>query len=172
MYLKKIYECLQILFVSGVCAFIYNAFSPNGIALVGEWDTTKGVVSAVSKSNPVIHDIEIDTVEEAKTFFDESQTLFVDARPFHAFDEGHIKGAFSLPLASFDDVIERFFESYPFSTRIVTYCSGRECQDSHELARLLMEIGYSDVLVFIDGYPLWKNNGYPVEGNDGAGDQT
>jgi 3-mercaptopyruvate sulfurtransferase SseA len=35
------------------------------------------------------------------------------------------------------------------------------------LAQLLMDIGYSSVNVFVDGYPLWEENGYPVGTGEG-----
>jgi rhodanese-related sulfurtransferase len=160
---KTVYECLLLLLVSGSIALIYNTFSPNGIALVGEWNTEQGVVSAVARNNPVVHDIEIESVEAAGEIFDSGQSVFVDARSPDAFNDGHIQGAYSLPIGSFDEMVEQFFEAYPFDTHIVTYCTGRECQDSHELAQYLMEIGYSNVSVFIDGYPAWVENGLPVE---------
>jgi len=172
MELKRFYECLLLLLFSGVIALLYNAFSPRGIALVGEWDTARGVVSAVARDNPVVHDIEIDSVETAKAFYDAGQSVFVDARSVDAFDDGHIKGAYSLPIGSFEEGIEPFFESHPFTTHIITYCSGRECQDSHDLAQRLMEIGYEDVSVFIDGYPVWRDNGFPIESANGAGGES
>ena len=46
---------------------------------------------------------------------------------------------------------------------MITYCSGRTCEDSHNLARLLSEVGFTDVRVFIDGFPGWEAEGYPVE---------
>lgn len=162
----------MLFLISGILALLYNAFSPNGIALVGEWDTANGVVSAVARNNPVVHDIEIGSVETAGEIFNAGTAVFVDARPADEFNDGHIQGAVSLPLASFDDEIERFFETYPFSTSIITYCSGRECQDSHELAQFLIEIGYTDVRVFIDGYPVWEEKGMPIEIADRAGDNS
>ena len=57
---------------------------------------------------------------------------------------------------------------YPLSTHIVTYCSGRECEDSLELATSLIQMGYDRVNVYIDGYPVWQKKGYPVDtGHDG-----
>lgn len=167
--LKRFFECLRLCLFSAICALIYNAFSPHGIALVGEWDTSRGVVSAVARDNPVAHSIEIGSVESAKKLFDEGQSLFVDARSVEDFNDGHIQGAVSLPVFSFEDNFEQFFETHPLSTHIIAYCSGRECQDSHELAQLLMEIGYSNVNVFIDGYPVWLENGFPIENAAGAG---
>jgi rhodanese-related sulfurtransferase len=168
---KTVCECLLLFLISGSIALIYNTFSPNGIALVGEWDTEQGVVSAVSRNNPVVHDIEIESVEAAGEIFDTGQSVFVDARPLDAFNDGHIQGAYSLPIGNYEELIEPFFETHPFDTHIVTYCTGRECMDSHELAQFLMEIGYSNVSVFIDGYPAWEEKGLPVEnvGEEGEG---
>ncbi len=152
----------MLIILSSVCALLYNTLSPEGIALVGEWDTSKGVVSAVAKNDPVVHGLEIDSVQTAKEIYDSGQAVFVDARSQEAFDGGHIRGAVSLPVYSFEDKIEQFYKAYPPSTYIITYCSGRECQDSHELAQLLIQIGYTHVRVYIDGFPVWQKNGFPV----------
>jgi rhodanese-related sulfurtransferase len=68
-----------------------------------------------------------------------------------------------MPVNEFDARIGKFIEMYPFTEFIVTYCSGRECDDSHKLAQKLFEVGYTNISVFIDGYPGWKTAGYPVE---------
>jgi len=167
--LKTFKECVQIVIVSGVCALLFNTFSSEGIALVGQWDTARGVISAVSKQNPVVHDLEIGDIHIAKELFDGEHAVFVDARPWGTYIEGHIQGSEVLPMDSVEERIELFLTKYPFSTHLVTYCSGRECEDSHLLAQLLMDIGYSNVSVFIDGYPLWEISGYPVEKGKGEG---
>ena len=161
--MKILKECLLIVLVSCVCGFLFNEFSPKGIALVGEWDISKGVVSAVTKSDPVLHDLEISDVATAKKIFDTGRALFVDARAGEAFAEGHIKGAVSLPIGLYEEKLEAFINKYPLSTHIVTYCSGRTCQDSHELAQILLQFDYENVHVFIDGFPAWKKSGFPVE---------
>ena len=152
-----------LILISVAVAFGYNALSPRGIALVGEWDTTLGVVSAGAKDRPVVHDIEIQDISEAKALFDSGKVLFVDARAPERFAEGHIRGAILLPIGSVDDQIESFMSQYADTTPIITYCSGRECEDSHHLARFLLSAGYGNVRVFIDGFPEWAKKGYPVE---------
>ena len=52
---------------------------------------------------------------------------------------------------------------YPLEQPIVTYCSGRTCEDSHQLAWLLIDVGFSEVRIFIDGFPGWQAEGYPIE---------
>ncbi len=161
--MKMIKESGIILGFSIAVAFTVNYFSPAGIAVVGQWDTAQGVVTARAKNDIVINDIEIKTVGLARTLYDTGGYIFVDARSAEDYREGHIKGAVSLPVGQFEDKLSAFLERYPPDTSIVTYCSGRTCSDSHRLAELLMEMGYEKINVFIDGFPGWEAKGHPVE---------
>ncbi|MBW2337956.1 MAG: hypothetical protein JRF47_14580, partial [Deltaproteobacteria bacterium] len=49
--MKTSKEVSIILGVSILAAFAVNYFSPAGIALVGQWDTSQGVVTAKAKNN-------------------------------------------------------------------------------------------------------------------------
>ncbi|HKJ30528.1 MAG TPA: rhodanese-like domain-containing protein [Balneolales bacterium] len=146
-----------------IAALAINYFSPAGIALVGQWDTSQGVITANEKNDIVLNDIEIGDVILAKKLYDSQKFIFVDARSRDDYDEAHIKGAVSLPVGQFDEKIEAFLEQYPPEKAIITYCSGRTCEDSHRLAQLLLALGYTEINVFIDGYPGWKAEGYPIE---------
>jgi rhodanese-related sulfurtransferase len=165
MVLKNIIKGLIVIVVISVTsAFGTNYFSPKGIALFGEWDTSKGAVSAKSKQElPFIHELEIKDILTAKQFFDRGDVIFVDARVYEDYVDGHIRGAVSMPVNRFDERIDDFLEKYSLSQQIVTYCSGRECEDSHFLAELLIKEGYTEMKIFIDGYPGWEEKGYPVE---------
>ncbi len=156
-------EILLLLATASLLALATNAISPRGIALVGQWDVAQGVVSANGKDAPVNPKVEIDDINLAKQAFDRGDTVFVDARPFEVYQEGRISGAISLPVRRFDDDIMAFMDAYPVETPLITYCSGRSCEDSHRLAQLLGELGYGNVRVMVDGYPDWKAKGYPVE---------
>jgi len=156
-------ELIILLSFTLLAAFVVNVFSPKGIALFGEWDTSKGVISAKSKEDVVVHDLEIDDVVTAKKIYDQGQAVFVDARSEELFKEGHIKGAESLPAGRYEALIDKFKAAHPLSAYIITYCSGRECDDSHQLAQNLFGGGYTNISVFIDGYPGWKEAGYPID---------
>ncbi len=160
---NTIKELTLLIGIAIITAFAINHFSPSGIALFGEWDTSKGVITAKSKDDVVVREHEIDNVLLAKKMYDSGGYIFVDARVYESFSEGHIKGSISLPVGDFDDRFMQLMEAYPVSTGFITYCSGRECEDSHELAQYLSDAGYTNVKVFIDGYPLWKAEGYPIE---------
>lgn len=157
-------EISLILLLATVTGFFVNALSPRGIALLGQWDVDKGVVTAAPKDGPVAHELEIHRVEEAYDLYRSGEALFVDARDESRYREGHIRGAVFLFPYDYDQLFEAFVTRYPDRDRlIVTYCSGRECEDSHTLARYLIEDGYTRVRVFIDGYPAWAAEGLPVD---------
>ncbi len=107
-------------------------------------------------------ELEIDDVSHAKALYDTGNVLFVDARSFEDFNNGHVKNAVSLPIGHFDEQIDDFLERYDLDRPIITYCAGRTCEDSHHLARLLMERGYMNISVMIDGFPVWEAEGYPI----------
>ncbi len=161
--MKTIKEISILVGVSIIAAFAVNYFSPAGITLVGQWDTAKGVIAANEKNAIVLDDLEIGDVTLAKKLYDSQKFVFVDARSRDDYDEGHIKGAVSLPVGQFDETIEAFLEQYPPESAIVAYCSGRTCEDSHKLAQLLFAFGYTEINVFIDGFPGWVAQGHPIE---------
>ncbi|MGD8961228.1 MAG: rhodanese-like domain-containing protein [Desulfobacterales bacterium] len=144
-------------------ALVVNQLSPSGIALVGQWDTAQGVITGNATDENESRIAEIDRVTDAAKIFYDDDTLFVDARSTEDYESGHIPGAVSFPVGQFDERIESFMNQYPLDQPIVTYCSGRTCEDSHQLARLLMEAGFSEVRIFIDGFPGWQVEGYPID---------
>ena len=138
-----------------------NALSPHGIALKGDWDKSKGMITARSKNDIVGKKSEIELADAIALY--QQGVLFVDARAEDFYKTGHIKGAISLPVENFFDKIAAFQKQYPETTAVITYCSGRECSDSHDLAENLTQAGYANVRIFIDGYPAWESQGQPVE---------
>jgi rhodanese-related sulfurtransferase len=161
---KKLTKEISLLLgVSVGLALIVNYFSPAGIALIGQWDTSQGVISARAKNDVVIDGLEIEDLKIAKQIYDTGKILFVDARSREDYEDGHIRGAVSLPLGQFDELIDAFIDQHSLDQPIVTYCSGRTCEDSHHLAQLLLDFGFNDVKVFIDGFPGWQAEDYPIE---------
>ena len=162
-YKNIVKELIILIGFSVITAFTTNYFSPNGIALFGQWDASQGVITARQKNDPVTPSFDIKDANTAKKIYDTKKAVFVDARSYQKFIDGHIKDAVSIPAGQFIELIDDFKTKYPVNTPIVTYCSGRECNDSHELAQYLKDEGYENVKVFIDGYPEWERKGYFVE---------
>lgn len=160
---RTISQVALLLVIAIAVALGVNYLSPRGIALVGQWNTDNGVISAKPKDGPVDPSLEIDNMESAKKIYDQGKTLFIDARAEALYLDGHIKGALSLPIGEFDARIDDLFAQYPPDQPIITYCSGRICEDGHHLARLLIDSGYEKVSIMIDGFSDWLERGYPVE---------
>ena len=160
---KSVKEIVCLLGVAILVAFVVNSISPKGIALKGSWNTDDGVISARSKTDIVVHEIEIQDVFTAKKIYDGNKTLFVDARHVDSYNKGFIKGAVSLPIYDYYELIDSFIVKHPFNQKIITYCSGRECDESHKLASYLKAEGFTDVKVFIDGLPAWEQNQFPTD---------
>jgi rhodanese-related sulfurtransferase len=148
---KTIKEIIILVAVSVALALVVNTLSPKGIGLVGQWDIAKGVISASPAGDAAGRLEEIDSVARAKDLFDKEDVLFVDARSQNDYENGHIPGAVSLPVGQFEERIESFLNRYPLAQPIVTYCSGRTCEDSHDLAQFLSDLGFTNVRIFIDG---------------------
>jgi len=149
-----------LLVVSTGVALAWNAVSSRGIPLVGQWDAEVGVVTPAPGADE--QDLTVQTVGEAQGLW-ETGVVFVDARHMESYLEGHIKRAVSLSVYEFDALFFDFIDAYPLETKLVTYCSGRLCDESHRLARMLKELGYEDVRIFADGLPAWAAAGLPVE---------
>jgi len=103
-------------------------------------------------------------LQGAKSLFDSSKAVFIDARHTFDYNLGHIKGAISFPLADFQQD-RSLLKTLPRNKILVTYCDGIECNSSIELAAKLYEAGFSGVRIFFGGWTEWQQEHYPVESN-------
>ncbi len=105
------------------------------------------------------------TPEQARLLFDR-KALFLDARRTDVYRSGHIAGARSMSVWEADldgKLLALAQEGRDPTSPLVAYCSGGDCEDSHQLAERLWSIGFNDVLVYRDGFPDWQKRGWPVE---------
>jgi rhodanese-related sulfurtransferase len=109
----------------------------------------------------------------AKKIYDSNDAVFVDARTYDEFKEGHIYGAIHIDKKYFDgaagaDIARKQLKGQ----HVVIYCHGAECTDSEAVAKRLlalnMQIG--PIHIIKDGFPGWKAAGYPV--NSGPGETS
>ena len=91
---------------------------------------------------------------------------FLDARRTDDFLEGHVTGAWSVPVweAAPEARLTEFEARANPGPRdpIVIYCSGGGCEDSRLLAGKLVALGYRNLLLYADGFPDWAAQGRPV----------
>jgi rhodanese-related sulfurtransferase len=117
-----------------------------------------------TKAQQISSEIQFVDLISAKKLFDERQAKFLDARDPDIYARGHIVGALELPITSVVRGDISLDQILPDKEAIlVTYCDGGECDISVELAKELLDHGYSNVFVLGEGYPGWEASGYPVE---------
>ncbi len=87
--------------------------------------------------------------------------ILVEALPEKYFRERHLPGALHLPH---DQVKEFAAGLLPNQqAEIVTYCASATCQNSHIAAKVLTQMGYTNVSVYAGGKQDWIEAGLPVE---------
>ncbi len=99
----------------------------------------------------------------AKKFFFEHKALFIDARSYEQYRKGHIKGAINIPWQTVEQSVEYVLENVDPDTIVITYCDGLSCNLSHNLAKFLIQLGYNQVKVLVNGWSSWIEEGLPVE---------
>jgi rhodanese-related sulfurtransferase len=103
------------------------------------------------------------TLAQAKSLFD-SGSIFVDAREDHERSVGTIAGSVHLTASMVSsgtgaDAMAMLDPAQP----VVIYCAGGTCDASENLAILLRQAGFTRLHIFHDGFPAWKDAGFPVE---------
>ncbi len=156
IYFQAVWQGGALLVLSILLALSINQLRPDPLPLMGDW-------SVKSRLTPPDGDRLDISFEEAEKLFMEKSALFIDARSMDEYVKGHILGARSL---SWHDVDQRFIEvtkDISPDTLIITYCDGINCELSWDLALFLMDMGFNNVRVLLDGWAEWTNGHLPVE---------
>lgn len=84
--------------------------------------------------------------------------MLVDSRPELKYLSSHLPYAVSIPWQDMKDMMDELPSDK--NTKLVFYCGGLKCKLSHKAADLAIASGYTDVSVFAEGEPGWKNGGH------------
>lgn len=99
--------------------------------------------------------------EQAKALFEQGVS-FIDVRKEIDWVAGRIPHAVHLELRH-RFTPERLRRAAAPDEPVVFYCNGPECPRSSIAARQAVAWGYRRVYYYRDGFPAWRNAGYPVE---------
>lgn len=157
-------KTLIIILLGSITGLVYNAFSPSGITLMGNWSPRITGDSLVvpfgymdGQDPPAI------SLDYAMMMFQSKNTIFLDARYPEDYQAGHIKGAVNLPYEEFEEHSPQVLPNLPKDQEIIAYCDGTECETSLLLARELIDLGYRNIKVFFGGWQEWRDAGLSVE---------
>lgn len=102
------------------------------------------------------------TTEELKKMLDSGKDapLVIDARNPEEFDEVHIKDAINIPVSK----LEKDPSLLPADRKkgIVFYCNGIKCGKSKKAALFAASQGYSNLMVYAEGMPVWEEKGMSI----------
>ncbi|NQU70816.1 MAG: metalloregulator ArsR/SmtB family transcription factor [Rhodospirillales bacterium] len=96
--------------------------------------------------------------EELLTRIRNGQAMVIDVRPAVEFAAGHVAGAINFPMDNFEENLNKV----PEDIEIVAYCRGPYCTLAYDAVELLRGKGYA-ARRLEDGFPQWKNAGFPSE---------
>jgi rhodanese-related sulfurtransferase len=155
-WIKALWQTAVIILMAGLAGVFINHFRPDSLALVADWSTEARLTTASGKRLDI-------SLADAKKLFTEKAAVFMDARSSDDYESEHIQGAHSLP---WHDVDRRFIavaENISPDTPIITYCDGETCSLSHDLALFLLNMGFNNVRVLVNGWTVWLKDRLPVE---------
>ena len=100
--------------------------------------------------------------QEAKKLYDDG-VAFVDPRGDADFEAGRIPEAMQLAVKSPDFTEENLLKLVGKNDPVVFYCNGVKCALSSTACTKAVAWGWTNVYYYREGFPGWKQSGYPVE---------
>ncbi len=105
--------------------------------------------------------VDTDFVKQYVDIPPRKDVVIIDARPAaRQYDPGHIPGAINIPDSQFDKMTNLL----PADKKmlVIVYCGGLECMLSHNVARKMDKLGYTNIKVYPEGNPAWSKAGLPL----------
>jgi len=176
---RGVVEAVWILVLTAAVALAYNRARPVPLPLVtrGGGSSAAAVEAAPSpdgaasagpiepgpaEGSPAVRGPQEIAPEAAAAALQDGMTLLLDARDPEDYAAGHLPGAVNLPYNQFEtQVVEVAARMFP-EQRVICYCEGGDCELSHDLARELFAMGYTNTFVLAGGLQLWAEQGGEV----------
>ncbi|MCX8109418.1 MAG: rhodanese-like domain-containing protein [Verrucomicrobiae bacterium] len=109
-------------------------------------------------------------LDEARKLFEDPRraqelVVFIDARNDHAYQEGHIPGAYQFDHYYPARYLPEVLPACQQAETVIVYCIGGDCEDSEFAAAYLVSVGVPSgrIGVLVGGIEAWRTNGLPVE---------
>ncbi len=117
------------------------------------------VVAAPAKANYYKKLVDIDFVKKYAVIPVRADVMIIDSRPAaRKYDTGHIPGAVNIPDTQFDELAPKMLPPDK-SMLLIFYCEGPDCVLSHKGAFKAEKLGYTNIVVYTEGYPEWAKKG-------------
>lgn len=80
--------------------------------------------------------------------------LVVDSRPTIKYNEGTVPGAVNVPFQEWEK--RKGLLPADKNAQVIFFCGGFKCDLSHKSAAKAREMGYTDVRIYAEGWPVWQ----------------
>ncbi len=165
-----------------VVGFTFNAFSTEGIPLIRTAPLTVAVADSElfpgaaprpasgaaqagrTASTPAETTgqavFRVITLAQMQRVVGEGRGMVLDARSPTEYEAGHIGGAHNMYAVEPESFVERIAD-IPRDTLLVIYCSNRHCPYGRDLAEFLGAFGFTNMLLYDDGWDGWDGARLP-----------
>jgi rhodanese-related sulfurtransferase len=190
---RPVLEALMVSIVGIAVALVANLVSPRGLSLsqdyfpqpaTGRAEPAKGANIEAAENGALSRNVATSgpavdgsggrtatlTSLQAQELFQSPEytaelTIFIDARDDRHYQAGHIPGAYQLDRYYPQNHLPTVLPACLNATRIVVYCTGGQCEDSHFAAQLLQDAGIpaERLSIYSGGITEWEAQGLPIE---------
>jgi len=155
-FLQSVWQCAAMFTIAVFLGFSINQFRDNRLPLFNNWSMESSLLSLSGDRMDI-------SLFEAKSLYLNKSAIFIDARPTDDYERGHIRGARSLPWHEIDQRFVEVTKGISVNTPIITYCDGKTCRLSHDLANFLLDMGFTNVSILVNGWTKWQDADLPVD---------
>lgn len=100
--------------------------------------------------------------QQAKQLWLDGAT-FIDTRKDSDWEAGRVPSALHINIKKPEFSAFNIQQYISLDTPVVSYCNAEKCLRAANGAKKLVSFGFTNVYYFRDGFPSWKNAGYPYE---------
>jgi rhodanese-related sulfurtransferase len=144
-----IIRVVLLLGVSVVLGVLANMLLPMRIAWIEDW-------SHYVEARAFHEQIALAERETVARICASGSHLVFDARLVEDYEAGHLPGAMPLPFESVDERFYQYEALLSPEQPVLTYCSGRDCDDALLLCIYLRNQGFTNVVLYLEGWEDWE----------------
>ncbi|GJQ28495.1 MAG: hypothetical protein HBSAPP03_03790 [Phycisphaerae bacterium] len=157
---SMVQQGIVIIFLGVAAGAVHSALRPLDAPRAALPSGDAGTPTA-SDPGGLVHGQEIDLAKAWELF--QAGTPFADARFLEDYEKGHVEGAFWITTDQFmNGKVPAALDFLDKSSWIVIYCTGGNCDASHNVAEFLRLVGFGKCLIMKDGYQPWAEAGHPT----------
>jgi rhodanese-related sulfurtransferase len=101
------------------------------------------------------------TTDELKKMMNENKEfILIDTRSKEEYQEAHIINAINIPEKQFQQIAPDIIKVK--DKMLIFYCSGVKCGKSKRTAKIAHEMGYTNLVIYNEGFPVWEERGLKI----------